>query len=188
MCMKPSGTQHDSAVNVVFPHMFQLSLNLIGRYMTGSQTRLRFHTHQGELINHFIADTWFLAAEPLTGGSKHVDWVGFLFFLFARLAKGYRSPVSTSVLHCGGDPVQAVLPISGLRSCQRLRLSVRERKLPACSSGQQAVGRTLQAQERWWQRALAHQILQSDLQMYRWVVIFLVFFVGTLVYFHTCCF
>lgn len=157
MCMKPSGTQHDSAVNVVFPHIFQLSLNLIGRYMTGSQTSLGFHTDQRELINHFITDTWFLAAEPLTGGSKHVDCVGCLFSLFVLLA--YRSPVSTCVLHCGGDPVQAVLSVSGLRSCQRLWLSVRERKLPVCSSGQQAVGRTLQTEERWRQRALAHQVL-----------------------------
>lgn len=159
MCMKPSGTQHDSAVNVVFPHMFQLSLNLIGKYMTGSQTRLRFHTHQGERIIHFIADTWFPAEEPLTGGSKHVDCVGFLFSLFACMAKGCRSPVSSSVLHCGGDPVQAVLPGSGLRSCQRLWLSVGERKLRVGSSGQQAVGRTLQPEERWWQRALARQVL-----------------------------
>lgn len=77
-----------------------------------------------------------------------MDCVEFLFSLFARLAKGYRSPVSTSVLHCGGDPVQAVLPGSGLRRCQRLWLSVRERKLRVRSSGQQAVGRTLQPEER----------------------------------------
>lgn len=157
MCMKPSGTQHDSAVKVAFPHMFQLSLNLIGRYATGSQRRLRFLTHLGELINHFITDTWrFLTAEPQSVGNKHVDCVGFVLSLFARLAEGYRSPVSSRVLHCGGNSVQAVLPGSGLRPCQRLWLSDWEGRLRVGSSGQQAVGRTLQAEERWRQREVAH--------------------------------
>lgn len=157
MCMKPSGTQHDSAVKVVFPRMFQLSLNLIGRHATGSQRRLRFHTHSGELINHFMSDTWrFLATETSTEGNKHVDRIGLVFSFSACLAKGYRSPVSSCVLHCGGNPVQAMLPGSGLRSCQHLWLSDWERRLRVCSGGQQAMGRTLQPQERWWPREVAH--------------------------------
>lgn len=37
-------------------HMYKLSLNLIGRYTTGSRRRLRFHTSPGELIDRFSAD------------------------------------------------------------------------------------------------------------------------------------
>lgn len=137
----------------------------------GAREGWDFHTHPGELIKHFITDTWrFLDAKPQTGGNKHVDCAGFCFSFFAGLAKGCRSSVSSGVLHCGRNPVQAVLPSSGVRSCQCLWLSDWERKLRVRSSGQQAVGRTLQPQERGWQREVAHQVLQSDLQMYRWVM------------------
>lgn len=121
------------------------------------QRRLRFHTHLGELINHFMTDTWrFLATETPTEENKHVDCAGLVFSFSACVAEGYRSPVSSCVLHCGGNPVQAVLPGSGLRSCQHLWLSDWERGLRVCSSGQQAMGRTLQPEERGWQREVAH--------------------------------
>lgn len=100
---------------------------------------------------------------------RHDEGFGSKPSLFITLAWLYTGSVSSSVLYSGGDRVQAVLPSSGFRSCQCVWLSVGKRELYCSSSRQQTLGRTLQTEKCWRQRAVAHKILQSDMQMYRWV-------------------
>lgn len=47
-----------SGFNLLFPHISELSLNLIWRYTTGDRSRLRFHTPLGEVIDCVTAQSW----------------------------------------------------------------------------------------------------------------------------------
>lgn len=168
--MRGTRTQHDLALEVVSADVKTISESNLKIHSEGPQQSEITHSSGGTNWAYYSSTNWFLTAGwKKTFQVKYHDCTGSCSSLFALWPPPVRGSVSPSVLHGGGDRVQAVLPCSGIGPRQCVRLSVGERKLLRRPSGHQALGRTVQTEERGRQREVADQVLQSDVQVYRWV-------------------